>query len=165
MTLCVRVCVRVCVCVCVRACVRARACVCVRVRVCVLCVLCVCMFMCASVFHTPRDGAPPCPVACPGNCGGHGVCMSMAAMGTQYGVSTAPSVGGYGAGPSYGNWEAPDLFGCFCDWGYGGADCSLCALRARFGDAVARASVCVCVYVCVYVCVCVCSFVYVCMHV
>lgn len=65
-----------------------------------------------------------CAVACPADCRGRGKCMPLRDIGSQYGVSTAPGVGGYGAGPSYANWEARVAFGCFCDWGYAGADCS-----------------------------------------
>ena len=50
-------------------------------------------------------------LSCPLLCNYHGRCMSMSEMATE-------------AGFSYSNWDADMMFGCVCDNGYTGYDCS-----------------------------------------
>ncbi|MDR3738388.1 MAG: hypothetical protein P4L40_05140 [Terracidiphilus sp.] len=145
--LCVCVCVCVCVFVraCVRACVRARArgvCVCVYVCVCV-CVCNACTFVCARArvclcvncawcFHTPPP--PPIAVKCKKECSYHGKCVSMETNARDHHTSLQTA--------SYQLlWDHDKIYGCECDPGFEGYDCSL-------------RKVCVCVCVCVHVCMC-----------
>ena len=65
-------------------------------------------------------------VACPNECSGNGRCMSVAALSTEFGPDvTSPASTGDGSGVAYTNWDANTAYGCFCDWGYFGSDCSL----------------------------------------
>ncbi|KAJ0412561.1 hypothetical protein ATCC90586_006928 [Pythium insidiosum] len=64
-------------------------------------------------------------VRCPNDCSGHGLCYSLARLALEYGPDTLPGVGGDGVGPVYSNWEKDSMSSCFCDMGYGGADCSI----------------------------------------
>lgn len=62
---------------------------------------------------------------CPGDCSGHGTCMTIADMSRFYGPDYAqPGTGGDGIGPAYGNWDAQSTTACYCDQGHFGADCS-----------------------------------------
>lgn len=64
-------------------------------------------------------------VRCPGDCSGHGTCMTVADMSRFYGPDYShPGTGGDGVGPAYGNWDAHSTTACFCDDGHFGADCS-----------------------------------------
>ncbi|CAN0170479.1 unnamed protein product [Ascophyllum nodosum] len=74
---------------------------------------------------TPFTGAACQRVRCPGDCSGHGTCMTIADMSRFYGPDYAhPGTGGDGMGPEYSNWDAQSTTACFCDQGYFGADCS-----------------------------------------
>ncbi|CAN0300258.1 unnamed protein product, partial [Scytosiphon promiscuus] len=62
---------------------------------------------------------------CPGDCSGHGTCMTIADMSRFYGPDyIQPGAGGDGIGPAYGNWDAQSTTACYCDQGHFGADCS-----------------------------------------
>ena len=61
---------------------------------------------------------------CPNDCSGHGICVSISEMSSNYGVDTVPGTGGDGVGSSYTNWDKNNLYGCVCDWGFGSLDCS-----------------------------------------
>ena len=80
-----------------------------------------------------------------GNCTGQGRCLSMAALqaldagfgNTQPAglvAAGAPAAGGAAAAAalSYANWDAGRVYGCECDRGFDGADCSL--VRCPEGD-------------------------------
>ncbi|CAM9202400.1 unnamed protein product, partial [Ectocarpus fasciculatus] len=74
---------------------------------------------------SPFTGAACQRARCPGDCSGHGTCMTIADMSRFYGPDyTQPGTGGDGIGPSYGNWDAQSTTACFCDQGHFGADCS-----------------------------------------
>lgn len=51
--------------------------------------------------------------------------MPISTQATLLGPTTLdPAVAGLGIGPTYDNWEAGVMFGCVCDWGFYGPDCS-----------------------------------------
>ena len=58
--------------------------------------------------------------------------MTIGEMSTLYGVDTDPGTMGDGTGPTYTLWDAAVTYGCVCDWGYTGADCSL--RHCAYGD-------------------------------
>lgn len=60
-----------------------------------------------------------------GACTGHGVCMSMAALAAEATVNGDAGGFTYGTDPNNGaTWDANSVYGCKCDSGYGGYDCS-----------------------------------------
>lgn len=62
---------------------------------------------------------------CPGDCSGHGTCMTIADLARFYGPDyIQPGTGGDGIGPTYSNWDAQSTTACYCDQGHFGADCS-----------------------------------------
>ncbi|CAM9851429.1 unnamed protein product, partial [Phaeothamnion confervicola] len=64
------------------------------------------------------DGSACERMQCPNNCGGHGQCLSMRqAAATNYGWKLNRTA-------TYDEWDADKIFGCICDAGYGGFDCS-----------------------------------------
>lgn len=64
-------------------------------------------------------------VACPNDCSGNGRCMTMAALSAEFGADvTNAALAGDGLGVPYTNWDSKVSRGCFCDFGYFGADCS-----------------------------------------
>jgi hypothetical protein len=76
--------------------------------------------------HSPHDAAPFFPaVSCPNDCSGHGQCQSM-----KY-HATLLDKGSEGLQPasyyySYAdNWDANMIYGCTCDAGFTGPDCSV----------------------------------------
>ncbi|CAM9353183.1 unnamed protein product, partial [Pylaiella littoralis] len=74
---------------------------------------------------TPFTGAACQRARCPGDCSGHGTCMTVADLSRFYGPDyTQPGTGGDGIGPTYGNWDAQSTTACYCDQGHFGADCS-----------------------------------------
>ncbi|KAH9136564.1 hypothetical protein AeRB84_018367, partial [Aphanomyces euteiches] len=58
---------------------------------------------------------------CPNDCSGHGVCQTLANLAIAYGPQTIAT----GVGPTYTNWEANSMTGCYCDMGFTGPDCSM----------------------------------------
>lgn len=74
------------------------------------------------------------PTAFGGTCSGHGACKNMLALGREYGPDDAvTSVPLYdGTGLTYGGWESAMQYGCVCDHGWTGADCS--ARLCPYGD-------------------------------
>lgn len=68
---------------------------------------------------------------CPYNCFNHGVCKPMSRLATEEGIDD--SVPGDGVGQTYANWDAEKLWGCVCDLGWTGPDCSL-EMCAKGGD-------------------------------
>lgn len=67
-------------------------------------------------------------VICPGNpeCSGHGVCKSMSDLATLTRVNGVPTPTTYGDTPNDpATWDYDMMFGCHCDNGWIGYDCSL----------------------------------------
>ncbi|KAF0688123.1 hypothetical protein As57867_020163, partial [Aphanomyces stellatus] len=58
---------------------------------------------------------------CPNTCSGHGLCLPLASLALLYGPQSSTT----GIGPTYTNWEANEVGGCYCDMGYTGPDCSM----------------------------------------
>ena len=80
--------------------------------------------------HTGFEGSACERLSCPAplgvQCSGHGNCLSMAQLAEAYtdnGVTTAFT---YGADPNDAlRWDYASIYGCNCDLGYEGYDCSL----------------------------------------
>ncbi|KAK1934620.1 Tenascin-X [Phytophthora citrophthora] len=64
---------------------------------------------------------------CRTNCNGHGKCMSMRAM-----AATKNDYNLFYSAVYDTPWDADRIYGCVCDFGYSGADCSL--RRCPYGD-------------------------------
>ena len=67
----------------------------------------------------PGFGGPACNrIGCPNKCSDLGLCMSMR--------ETALTFNGYSLNRStvYNNWDADQMYGCVCDVGFEGGDCS-----------------------------------------
>ena len=69
-------------------------------------------------------------MSCGGNeielCSGHGKCLSMKSLAEVYNTNGVPSPQFYGVDPNNSfTWDANRIFGCYCDDGYDGYDCSL----------------------------------------
>ncbi|GMI18817.1 hypothetical protein TrLO_g6161, partial [Triparma laevis f. longispina] len=65
--------------------------------------------------------------ACPNDCSGNGVCMTIRDAGLYLGSDYASgpgSTGGDGLGPKYTNWDFESIGVCNCDMGFFGPDCS-----------------------------------------
>jgi len=81
--------------------------------------------VCSSGFTGTSCSRMVCP-GTPTECSGHGRCLDMMAL------SSLATINGDAAGFSYGaipnnplTWDANMVYGCFCDTGYQGYDCSL----------------------------------------
>ena len=82
--------------------------------------------ICRTGFYGQACEYMHCPKGVAGECNGHGRCMSM------YELAQAATVNGDTAGFTYGTdpnnpatWDAHRIFGCLCDVGYEGYDCTL----------------------------------------
>eukprot|EP00644_Phytophthora_capsici_P015497 jgi/Phyca11/127589/e_gw1.70.205.1 len=64
---------------------------------------------------------------CRSNCNGHGKCMSMRAM-----AATKNDYNLFYSATYDTPWDADRIYGCVCDFGYSGADCSL--RQCPYGD-------------------------------
>jgi hypothetical protein len=69
-------------------------------------------------------------LACPkvnGNtCNGHGECLSMRMTAQRHSIDSGRNEIQYGNDPNNGNtWDADSVYGCYCDQGYTGYDCSI----------------------------------------
>ena len=73
---------------------------------------------------TGHEGAACQRTSCPNDCSGRGRCATIQEISTLYGPDTDSGTMGDGAGPSYTLWDAEVTYGCVCDWGYTGGDCS-----------------------------------------
>ena len=62
---------------------------------------------------------PTFAVTCPGNCNGHGRCMSLEEAGPAVDDTRLLYENTYDT-----PWDANIVFGCVCDMGYTGFDCS-----------------------------------------
>ncbi|KAJ8604707.1 hypothetical protein CTAYLR_006542 [Chrysophaeum taylorii] len=63
--------------------------------------------------------------SCPNDCNSNGMCMTLARLGTMYGLDyRQPGSGGDGVGPTYSNWDKDSVTACYCDAGFFGPDCS-----------------------------------------
>jgi len=71
------------------------------------------------------DGEACQRTTCPNSCSGRGVCTTMKRIASEYGLDTGSATMGDGAGPSYTVWDSEVQYGCVCDWGFTGPDCSL----------------------------------------
>jgi len=70
----------------------------------------------------------PVPATCPNSCNKHGVCRSMANIAKYEGWDNSQNIPGGvgdGLGPTYDAWDANMTYGCVCDPGFSGPDCSL----------------------------------------
>jgi hypothetical protein len=83
---------------------------------------------CQSMF----EGAACERMTCPGDrlpggsCNGHGQCLSMAELALHATANGDATPYSYGADPNLAaTWDADKVFGCLCDEGYSGFDCSL----------------------------------------
>ena len=66
-----------------------------------------------------------CAVSCPNDCSGRGQCLPMGDISKLIGSPNRnPDGQNLGTGLTYAGWESSTIFGCVCDWGYYGADCS-----------------------------------------
>ena len=70
-------------------------------------------------------------MTCPGKlgngaaCNGHGQCLPMSALAQLYSVNGEAAPVTYGADPTVlATWDTSKVYGCACDVGYGGYDCS-----------------------------------------
>ena len=84
----------------------------------------------------PGFGGTACDrMECMNKCSGHGECMSLR--------NAAKSNDGYlyNRTTTYTLWDADVMYGCKCDYGYDGADCSMKMGEARWKSAVASACV------------------------
>lgn len=77
------------------------------------------------------EGAACERMTCPGSdspygaCNGHGRCMSMSDLATYARTNGDVTPFVYGADPNnLATWDGPQVFGCFCDKGWTGYDCS-----------------------------------------
>lgn len=69
-------------------------------------------------------------LSCPSNCNGRGKCMSMKhyARTKDPGTGRVNALGAFIVEPVYNYekiWDADKIYGCYCDMGYGGPDCSI----------------------------------------
>lgn len=62
-----------------------------------------------------------CPSITEFDCNDRGTCLSLIRLGVDYGEDSD----GDTVGITYTPWEGSRMYGCFCDWGWRGPDCSL----------------------------------------
>ena len=62
---------------------------------------------------------------CPNDCSNAGRCIPIDDMATSVGYTTNATRWDDGVGPTYSQWDASRQYGCLCDWGRTGPDCSL----------------------------------------
>jgi len=88
----------------------------------VLC-CCVCVYQCVLARLVLTELLMS--ATCPNGCSGNGDCITIAKLSTDEGLDTDPGTAGDGTGPTYSLWDYDRSYGCRCDIGYTGADCSL----------------------------------------
>jgi len=92
--------------------------------------------------QTAYTGAACERTVCPQSCSGHGQCLSMIDMATYAKTSDGdPRPQTYGLNPNnHYTWDGPQLYGCVCDAGYTGHDCSqqTCIVGEDITDREAR---------------------------
>ncbi|CAM9203672.1 unnamed protein product [Ectocarpus sp. 12 AP-2014] len=80
---------------------------------------------CADLFHGAACEYMICPGGTTDACHGHGRCMTMAELATFADDNGDATDYTYGEDPNEGStWDAHRIFGCYCDDGYSGYDCS-----------------------------------------
>lgn len=77
---------------------------------------------CGSVVEAHRYA---CAALCPNDCSNAGRCIPIDDMATSVGYTTNATRWDDGVGPTYSQWDASRQYGCLCDWGRTGPDCSL----------------------------------------
>ena len=80
--------------------------------------------------RTGFDGSACERLACPVNdnkeCSGHGECLSMRMTAERHSIDMGLNEILYGKDPNNGeSWDADSVYGCYCDLGFTGYDCSL----------------------------------------